>query len=186
MLEKWEGHKLHNLEGEITVPVPPGIMVAVSVAVLYREFTYEDEHGKPVKGKNAVLANLRADYPVWEFAGGKVDAGETPCEAAVREIKEELGLDIANLNFVKTVLVIRQDKSYVMQFYVAEPSPPRGQIIKTSEREVKETALVTLNMNSLRVDQHWWPATRHVWNDIQRVARKMTEEDEPERQRGMA
>lgn len=174
MLEKWEGHQLLNVDGEITTPVPPGILVAVSVAVLYREFTYENEHKQPVKGRNAVLASLRADYPVWEFAGGKVDAGETPREAAVREIKEELGLDIHNVNFARAMLVLRKDKSYLMQFYVAEPNP-REQIINTSEREVKETSLVTLAMDKLRVDMVWWPATREAWSDIQHTARKMTE-----------
>lgn len=42
-----------------------------------------------------VLVTKRADLPVWCLPGGGVDASESLAQAAVREVREETGLEVA-------------------------------------------------------------------------------------------
>ena len=63
---------------------PSGLVIVVAAALVDPEgriLLTQRLPGKPFAG-------------AWEFPGGKVEAGESPEGALVRELKEELGIDV--------------------------------------------------------------------------------------------
>jgi 8-oxo-dGTP diphosphatase len=65
--------------------VPARIVLVSAVALVDadgRVLLAQRPAGKPMAG-------------LWEFPGGKVDPGETPETALIRELAEELGIDVA-------------------------------------------------------------------------------------------
>jgi 8-oxo-dGTP diphosphatase len=63
----------------------PKLLLVVAVALIDvdgRVLLAQRPEGKPLAG-------------LWEFPGGKVHPGETPEAALIRELREELGIDVA-------------------------------------------------------------------------------------------
>jgi 8-oxo-dGTP diphosphatase len=64
----------------------------------------------------------------WEFPGGKLHAGESAEEALVREFREELGVEIADLERFMTIDHEYPDRRVVMETFLVRrcQGAPRG------------------------------------------------------------
>ena len=87
-----------------------------------------------VDGERRVLLQQRAPgrsmAGLWEFAGGKVEAGETPEAALARELHEELGIRVAERALVPACFASAPNAGahmilllYVCREWEGEPQP---------------------------------------------------------------
>lgn len=83
--------------------------------------------------------NLKRHPGKWNFTGGAVDSDETSLEGAIRETKEELGIDVDNLEYL---LSFKREHDFV-DVWLAKTDINLDELT-LSEREVSEVKWVSL------------------------------------------
>ena len=84
-------------------------------------------------GRRVLMSRRRADQPMpllWEFPGGKIEPGESPQAALVREVREELGCELTVGGIHDVVFHAYPDFDLYMLVYAATISrgTPRSSV----------------------------------------------------------
>jgi 8-oxo-dGTP diphosphatase len=121
--------KHFTLEREVPVAVLPqknAVLLVVAVALI-------DTHGKILLARRPEGKKMAG---MWEFPGGKVEAGETPGAALVRELREELGVEVAAGDLAPFVFASHPYESFhlLMPVFLCRrwkgtPHPKEGQAL---------------------------------------------------------
>jgi len=75
----------------------------------------------------------------WSEFGGQIEEGETPEEAVKRELKEELGIELADLKFFKKYELQRERGTYEQFVFTASLNYPL-ESLKKQQKEGKDLA----------------------------------------------
>jgi 8-oxo-dGTP diphosphatase len=113
-------------------------IIPVALALFYRQKNNELE----------VWVQRREDDGIYhgllEFPGGKIEEGETPLAAAIREVEEEVGIKITDngskfMGVYPNELENRTILLYVILFPDTPPLSLKGQWLKISEKTLSST-----------------------------------------------
>lgn len=103
----------------------------------------------------------------WEFPGGKIDIGETPEEALIREIKEELDTEVEVLELLDTVEYDYPNFHLSMDCFICK--------IKTGDLVLKEHEAATWLTKDNLYGVEWLPADQEL---IEKIEKYLKEEQD--------
>ena len=124
-----------------------------------RRIIFTMASGPVIIKNNKVLLDKHGDDKFWKFPGGKQNDAESCRENAIREVKEELNIDVILLDKDPCVLVFeREDKEFVfLVHYLTDIAS--GQVKKG--RDVREYNWFSVNNLPSDVAPNIKPVLRH-------------------------
>jgi mutator protein MutT len=114
-------------------------MIEVSAALIFRD-------GKLLITQRHVRSHLGG---LWEFPGGKREAGETFAQCLVREIREELGVEISVGELFEEISHDYPEKSVHLKFFVCK--------LLSGKPQPLDCAAIRW-VNKTELDDHKFPA----------------------------
>lgn len=126
---------------------------------------------KEIKKKVLTLVNIRDDQNIllglkkrgfgqgkWNGFGGKVQPGETILEGAIREVKEECGLDLKpeNVDYVGLIDFEFKDDPVHLEVHVYEARIYSGKVTESEEMMPKWFKISEMPYDKMWIDDEFW------------------------------
>ena len=130
--------------------------ITVSAAVILR--TNPQTHKKEILATQRGYGDFKGG---WEFPGGKIESGETPKECIVREIREELAVEV---KAEKIIGVVEYDyPAFHLTMHCILCSVVSGDLILLEHEDAKWVTRETL------YSLDWLPADKLILEKIQEI-----------------
>ena len=81
----------------------------------------------------------------WQLPGGGVDDGESPEEATIREVREELSLNLNPDSLRLTDTIYKQDEELLFLIYEANEAIPEDTQLRVEEGEITDFQFANVN-----------------------------------------